>query len=202
MKLLTIAILALGISTIDCFSFPDYVMESERLAAKIDQEKQLHKIPKNLETGTDGGGSATFFMSGDELRKAVVEIGLSNRIVEQHFYYKNNELFLCVEKERWFVWGDKKWKRQVTSVVIGTETRFYFHDKQLEYRVAIDGKASIARQSELLQMEKVLKNESSIFLGTITSPVVNLETFIREGKNRLQFRKKGESETGARPNAW
>ena len=184
MKLLTLAVLALGISAVDCFSFPDSVMESERLATRINQEKQLQKVQKNVETGTDGGGSAVFYLSGNELRKIVIEIGLSNRKVVQSFYYRNHELFLCVETEQRFVWDDKKGALEPSDAVAGTETRYYFQDKKLEYRIAIDGKKSIERQVELLEREKVLQKESNLFVGAIKSPVVNLESIIREGNKR------------------
>ena len=181
MKPLIIVVLALGVLTIDCFSFPDYVLESERLVAKINQEKQLQKIQKNLETGTDNGGDAVFYLSGNELRKVVIEIGLSNRKVVQCFYYRNNELFLCVETEQRFVWNDTKEALEPTGTAAGTEIRYYFQGKQLEYRVAIDGRKSIERQAELLAREKVLQKESNLFIEAVKLPVVNLEGIIREG---------------------
>ena len=184
MKLLILAVLAFEISIMNCFSFPDLVTESERLSARINQEKQLQKVQKNIEIGTDGGGNAVFYFSGIELHKVVIEIDLSNRKLVQDFYYKNNRLFLCVETEQRFVWNDKKGAFESTNTAIGAEIRYYFQDKQLEYRIAIDDRKSIERQAELLEKEKFMQKESTLFIETIKSPSVNLESVIR-GNNKL-----------------
>jgi len=104
----------------------------------INNDTTLKKLVLNedefLDHTPDGGGQLTGFYKGEQIRKIVTWIGLSNGNEIFEYYFKNNRLIFVYEEFNSFVYDDKKQVHRLDTTEKTFIGRYYFaNDKLVDY---------------------------------------------------------------------
>jgi hypothetical protein len=109
------------------------VNEKRKTFDEINASPSLRKITLEnedfLENMTDGGGELVGYYNKDELVKMKEWIGLSTGNRTRMYYFKNNQLFLVVEKFNAFVTKENRLDKTKTKTSF--EGSYYFHKNKL-----------------------------------------------------------------------
>ena len=80
---------------------------------------------------TDGGGNLQGYYKNDTLVKIVEWVGLSNRMVQNEFYLKNNGLIFVLSKEEKYPYNDSLKMLDYSKLVLTFSGRYYFKNNKL-----------------------------------------------------------------------
>lgn len=121
------------VTTLSAQNKNSLVNEKRKAFDEINTSPSLRKITLEnedfLETMTDGGGELVGYYSKDVLVKMKEWVGLSQGNRTRMYYFKNNQLFLVVEKFNAFVpKGDGLDKTKTKTTFEGS---YYFHNNKL-----------------------------------------------------------------------
>ena len=106
------------------------------------------KVVKTL-TGTDEGGELIAYFTGKALTKMTASLGMSNRVVDTGFYYRNQQLFFIRESYSYF-WRDKNNTIKHDKPI---ENTFYFSQGQLIRHVIKDKDEDITLADKVEQLK-------------------------------------------------
>ena len=91
----------------------------------IDESEQF------LGHATDNGGSLKGYYKGDTLRKIIEWVGLSNRVVQNEYYFGNGQLLFVYSTDKQYRFDDKRGQFDYTSFSAISAARFYFNNGRL-----------------------------------------------------------------------
>lgn len=138
---------------------------------------------KRVLTGTDGGGELRAFLPNNRLTKLVFTIGLSNRSLETHFYFRDDELVLIVEREAFFKFDERKGERDPAQFDGKREERYYITRGNLLWVSRHSDAAAFGREDKNESTLKSLKGLAAKLAEASSSSEkeVDLETYLKSG---------------------
>jgi hypothetical protein len=163
--------------------------DSTDYAAIDEKVRQIDRLPtrevkKNLRTGTDGGGALSAFWDEGQIRHVKITIGMSNRQIEENYYYENGQLIFAASKQSFFFWNQEAQHLDPGRIATSFEDRFYFVDGKLKQWNTTRAAADLSNQNSNVakESETVLK-QSNFFMQTARDEKdsVNIESFIKRG---------------------
>lgn len=171
------------VSYSDALDMPDNIAEMDEKARQIDK-LLTNETKKALLTGTDGAGTLSAFSHEGQIRHLKITVGMSNRKIEENFYYENGRLILATSRQSFFLWDEQMQKLDTLKSAMGIEDRYYFVDGKLRQwntnRSAVD---LINQDSNFTQKEETMLQQASFFMQTARSDMdkVDVEMFIKRG---------------------
>src|ERR1700730_10755578 len=93
----------LAVSHSRALDLPDHVAAIDEKARQIDR-LPTREVKKALRTGTDGGGTLSASWYEGQIRHVKITIGMSNRQIEENYYYENGQLIFVASKQSFFLW--------------------------------------------------------------------------------------------------
>src|SRR3977135_424867 len=96
----------LGASHSHASDLPDYTAKTDEKRSQIDRLPS-GEVKKSLLTGTDGGGALSAFWYQGQIRHVKVTIGMSNRQVEENYYYESGQLIFAASQQSFFLWDQE-----------------------------------------------------------------------------------------------
>jgi hypothetical protein len=162
---------------------PDYVATMDKKTTQIDR-LSTREVKKNLLTGTDGGGTLSAFWHEGQIRHLKITIGMSNRQVENNYYYENDQLVFASSKQSFFLWDENAQKLNPGKVTMTFEDAYYFVEGKLRHWNTNRAAADLSNQhSNVSKESETVLQESSFFMQTARDEKdsVSIEGFIRRG---------------------
>jgi hypothetical protein len=162
---------------------PDDIAQTDEKVRQIDR-LQTAEIKKSLNTGTDRGGTLSAYLHEGQIRHLKVNVGMSNRDVEKHFYYESGQLILATSRQAFSLWDSKTQKLDALATSSIIEDRYYFQDGKLRHWNTSRIATAFPNQNEdFTQKEKIALKEASFFSKTVRdqNDKVNIERFIKQG---------------------
>lgn len=98
---------------------------------------------------TDNGASLTGYLRNDTIFKIVVWIGLSNKAIQQEFYYTDEKLLFVFEKISFYEYDKKNNNLDYTKLNLKFSNRYYFDKGKLIYKLC-EEEGVVAKTGELL----------------------------------------------------
>jgi len=154
--------------------------------AKVKQIDRLpnREVKKNLRTGTDGGGALSAFWYEGQIRHLKITLGMSNREIEENYYYENSQLIFAASKQSFFLWDPEAQKLDPGKIGMSFEDKYYFLEGKLKQwnttRVAAD---LSSQDSNVAKENETVLRQSSLFMQTARDEKdsVDIEGFIKRG---------------------
>ena len=81
--------------------------------------------------GTDNGGSLTGYYKGDSLKKVVEWVGLSNKVIQNEYYFDNDKLIFVFSTESRYRLNDRTQSFDYTKLDTVFKGRYYFDNGKL-----------------------------------------------------------------------
>lgn len=162
---------------------PDYIAAMDEKTRQIDL-LPTHEVKKALLTGTDGGGTLSAFRHEGQIRHLKITIGLSNRQVENNYYYENDQLVFASSKQSFFLWDDNAQKLNLDKIATTLEDAYYFVEGKLTHWNTNRAAADLSNQHFKVSKEsETVLQESSFFMQTARDEKdsVSIEGFIKRG---------------------
>ena len=80
---------------------------------------------------TDNGGSLTGYYKGDSLKKVIEWVGLSNRVIQNEYYFDQNKLFFVYSTESRYRFNDSTESFDYSKLDKTFNGRYYFSNGKL-----------------------------------------------------------------------
>ena len=80
---------------------------------------------------TDNGGTLTGYYKGDSLKKIVEWVGLSNRVIQNEYYFDNNKLIFVYSTESRYKFNDSTQSFEYSKLYNFFKGRYYFDNNKL-----------------------------------------------------------------------
>jgi hypothetical protein len=84
-----------------------------------------------LGRGTDNGGSLTGYYKGDSLKKVIEWVGLSNKFIQNEYYYDKDKLIFVYSIESRYRFNDSTQSFEYTRLYDVFKGRYYFDNGKL-----------------------------------------------------------------------
>jgi len=110
-----------------------------------------------LGQSTDNGGSLTGCFKRDSLIKIIEWIGLSNKVIENEYYFENEKLFFVCTIESKYKFNERTQKFDYSKLEKGFRRRYYFEKEKLFDTDLKDKKYIATRQQDGLTFLKSSK---------------------------------------------
>jgi hypothetical protein len=152
-------------------------------AMRIDR-LQAKEVKKSLLTGTDGGGTLAAFWYQGQVRHLKISIGMSNRQIEQNYYYENGQLVLATSKQSFFLWNEDMQKLDPLKIAKSVEDKYYFVTGKLRRWDTSRSAAEVVNQDANFASEsETITRQSSFFIQTARDgrDSIDVEQFIKRG---------------------
>jgi len=81
--------------------------------------------------GTDNGGSLTGYYKGDSLKKIIEWVGLSNKVIQNEYYFDNNKLVFVYSTESRYRFNDSTQNFDYSKLDNVFKGRYYFDNDKL-----------------------------------------------------------------------
>ncbi len=81
--------------------------------------------------GTDNGGQLTGYYRGDSLKKVIEWVGLSNRVVQNEYYFDKDKLFFVYSTESRYRFNNSTQSFDYTKLDYAFSRRYYFSNDKL-----------------------------------------------------------------------
>lgn len=139
---------------------------------------------KEIVTGTDAGGELRAFSSDNHVRKLLLKIGLSNRNVERHFYYRREQLVLIIDRELFCKFNEQAGTFDRSQLEGRHEERYYFADGKVHYVISRSDAGACSREEQDRKRIADLKALSGKLLEVSSSneETIDLERYFKSGK--------------------
>jgi len=115
--------------------------------------------------GTDNGGSLKGYYKGDSLKKIVESVGLSNRVVQNEYYFNNGKLVFVYSTDSRCKANDKTGEIDCSKFDKVNKGRYYFNGDKLIDAILSDK-----------ENEKTKQQDASDFLASSSDYVKLLNT--------------------------
>ena len=112
---------------------------------KIVTIKDAEKFLGNI---TDNGGSLKGYFTGDSLKKIVEWVGLSNRIIQNEFYFKNDTLVFVYAVEKNYHYNNHSQTLDYTKLDLTFIGRYYFDNEKLFYSIIKNENRNKSKQKD------------------------------------------------------
>jgi hypothetical protein len=100
-----------------------------------------------LGNGTDNGGSLTGYYKGDSLKKVIEWVGLSNKVIQNEYYFDNDKLIFVYSSESRYRFNDSTQSFDYTKLDNVFKGRYYFNNEKLIDTI-LDDKEHIATKKQ------------------------------------------------------
>lgn len=160
-----------------------YTLELDDKVMYINQ-LQMNSTSKSLLTGTDGGGTLSAFWHEGEIRRLNTTIGMSNRTIEDIFYYEKGHLIVAISRQSFFVWDETRQKLDANTSGFVMEDRYYFIDGKLrQWNTMRTGTEGMFQDHNFAEKEKIVLLQENFFMQAVSadSETVDARTFIKRG---------------------
>jgi hypothetical protein len=112
------------------------LLEIKRLYQQINSYKKYKTITIDdaeefFGHGTDNGGSLTGYYKGDSLKKVIEWVGLSNRVVQNEYYFDKGKLFFVYSTESRYRFNDSTESFDYSRLDKAFNGRYYFSNGKL-----------------------------------------------------------------------
>lgn len=97
---------------------------------------------------TDNGGSLKGYFKGDSLKKIVEWVGLSNRVIENEYYFDNNKLVFVYSKESNYRFNNSTQSFDYTKLDNAFTGRYYFRNEKLIETIIPDKSREKTKQED------------------------------------------------------
>lgn len=97
---------------------------------------------------TDNGGSLTGYYKGDSLKKVIEWVGLSNRVVQNEYYFDKDKLFFVYSTESRFRFIDSTQSFDYSKLDYAFNGRYYFGNDKLIDAIFSDKKQAGTKQED------------------------------------------------------
>jgi len=97
---------------------------------------------------TDGGGSLKGYYKSDTLKKIVVEVGLSNRVVQDEFYFDSGKLVFVYSIDKRYKINDKTGELDYSKFGETITGRYYFSNDKLIETIFSDKELEETKQKD------------------------------------------------------
>jgi hypothetical protein len=172
-----------GASHSSASDLPDYTAKTDEKTSQINRLPS-REVKKSLLTGTDGGGALSAFWYEGQIRHLKVTIWMSNRQIEENYYYEDGQLIFAASKQSFFFWDQEAQRLDPGKIAMSFEDRFYFVDGKLKQWNTSRAAADLSNQSSDVakENESVMK-QSNFFMQTARDEKdkVDVEGFIKRG---------------------
>ncbi|MEN3369492.1 MAG: hypothetical protein V7609_1635 [Verrucomicrobiota bacterium] len=172
-----------GLSDSHGSDLANYVATMDKKTTQIDR-LPTREVKKSLLTGTDGGGALSAFWHEGQVRHVKITIIMSNRQIEENYYYENGQLIFAASKQSFFLWDKAAQKLDLHKIASSFEDKYYFMDGKLKQwntnRAAVD----LSDQDSNVSKEgETLLRQSTFFMQTARDEKdsVDIEAFIKRG---------------------
>lgn len=105
---------------------------------------------------TDNGGSLTGYYKEDTLKKIVEWVGLSNRVIQNEYYFDNGKLVFVYAVERQYSLKSTSLESDFTKLNKTFEGRYYFNNNKL-FKTVLHGKVTEETQDFLSSSKEYVK---------------------------------------------
>ena len=93
----------------------------------------INDVEEFLGHGTDNGGSLTGYYKGDSLKKVIEWVGLSNKVIQNEYYFDNDKLIFVYSTESRYKFNDSTQSFDYSKLENVFKGRYYFdHDKLID----------------------------------------------------------------------
>lgn len=103
---------------------------------------------KFLGNNTDNGGSLKGYFTGDSFKKIVEWVGLSNRIIQNEFYFKNDTLVFVYAVEKNYHYNNHSQTLDYTKLDLTFIGRYYFDNEKLFYSIIKNENRNKSKQKD------------------------------------------------------
>jgi hypothetical protein len=97
---------------------------------------------------TDGGGKLTGYFRGDTLAKLIEWVGLSNKIIQNEYYFDNNKLIFVYSTEKRFPYSDSLQGLDYNKPAQVFAGRYYYKNQKLIDAILTDKEHKKTRQRD------------------------------------------------------
>ena len=148
-----ISFTVLALSTIHGQNDDNTVLKIRKVYQKINSYKNYKIVTIDnsedfLGEATDNGGTLKGYYKDDTLQKIVEWIGLSNRVIENEYYFDNNKLVFVYATESNYHVNDSTQSLDYTKLDKSFEGRYYFDNEKLIDAVLSDKGRNKTKQSD------------------------------------------------------
>ena len=88
--------------------------------------------------GTDNGGTLTGYYKEDSLKKVIEWVGLSNKVIQNEYYFDNDKLIFVYSSESRYRFNDSTQSFDYTKLDNVFKGRYYFDNGKLIDTILID----------------------------------------------------------------
>jgi hypothetical protein len=173
----------LGASHAHASDLPDYTAKTDEKRNQIDRLPS-REVKKSLLTRTDGGGALSAFWYQGQIRHVKVTIGMSNRQIEENYYYEDGQLIFAASKQSFFLWDQEAQRLDRGKIAMSFDDRFYLVDGKLkQWNTTRNGADLNAEDSNIAKEYETLLKQSNFFMQTARDEKdsVDIEAFIKRG---------------------
>ena len=93
--------------------------------------KIIEDAEEFLGHGTDNGGNLTAYYKGDSLKKVIEWVGLSNKVIQNEYYFDNDKLIFVFSTESRYRFNDTTQGFDYTKLDNVFKGRYYFDNGKL-----------------------------------------------------------------------
>lgn len=97
---------------------------------------------------TDNGGSLKGYYKSDSLKKIVEWVGLSNKVIQNEYYFNNRELIFVYSTESRYKYSDSLQTLDYSKLELVFKGRYYFDSEKLFDTIINDKKHSLSKQKD------------------------------------------------------
>ena len=98
--------------------------------------------------GTDNGGSLTGYYKGDSLKKVIEWVGLSNKVIQNEYYFDNDKLIFVFSTESKYRFNDRTQSFDYTKLDNVFKGRYYFDNGKLIYTLLNDTEHTTSKKQD------------------------------------------------------
>jgi len=110
-----------------------------------------------LENNTDGGASLKGLFKGDSLKKIIEWVGLSNKVIQNEFYFKNDSLIFVYSSESKYQFNDNTKSFDYSKLVKVFGSRYYYNNEHLIDVIINDPKRKETKTQDAFNLLKSSK---------------------------------------------
>lgn len=108
--------------------------------------------------GTDNGGSLRGYYKGDSLKKIVEWVGLSNRVVQNEYYFEKGKLVFVYATDSKCRFNDSTEEFDCSKFDNVSAGRYYFSQDKLIHTILSDGEHGKTKQKDATEFLTAGKN--------------------------------------------
>ena len=126
---------------------------------------------------------SAFWYQG-QIRHVKVTIGMSNRQVEENYYYESGQLIFAASKQSFFLWDQEAQRFDSGKIATSFEDKFYFVDGKLKQWNTTRAAADLSNQnSDVAKENETVLKHSNFFMQAARDEKdrVDAEGFIKRG---------------------